>query len=47
MNIKHADSWRLQQLFLARHSWLAPLTDSPRRFSHQIEGKRITVRIHN
>ncbi|MGH8158412.1 MAG: reverse transcriptase/maturase family protein [Rhodanobacter sp.] len=43
---KHADSWRLQQLFLARHPWLAPLTDSPRRFSHQIEGKRITVRIH-
>ena len=40
-----ADSWRLQQHFHARHPWLAPLTNTPRRFDHRIEGRRISLRI--
>ena len=40
-----ADTWRLQQLFHARHPWLAPLTTIQRRFDHRIEGQRITLRI--
>jgi RNA-directed DNA polymerase len=40
-----ADSWRLRQLFHARHPWLAPLTTIPRRFDHRIEGRHITLRI--
>jgi retron-type reverse transcriptase len=41
----HADSWRLRQRFLQRRPWLSALTNTRRRFHHQLSGRRIAVRI--
>jgi RNA-directed DNA polymerase len=40
-----ANSWRLRQRFHRRHPWLAPLTETKRRFDHRLEGQRITLRV--
>jgi RNA-directed DNA polymerase len=44
-HLKHASSWRLQQLILARKPWLASLTSVPRRFGYQLEGQPISIRV--
>jgi RNA-directed DNA polymerase len=43
-HMRHANSWRLRQRFHRRLPWLASLTDVRRRFSYQLEGKRIHIR---
>ena len=39
-----ADSWHLKQRFHARYPWLAPLTNTSRRFDYRLEGRQLTLR---
>jgi RNA-directed DNA polymerase len=44
-HMRHANSHRLQQRMLARQPWLKTLTSTNRRFSHALEGRRISIRV--
>jgi hypothetical protein len=44
-HLAHASTYRLVQRMLARQPWLASLTSTKRRFSHQLEGRRITIKV--
>ncbi|TPG50703.1 RNA-directed DNA polymerase [Rhodanobacter glycinis] len=44
-HLRHANSWRLQQHILARQPWLASLTGVRRRYSHELEGRQLTLRV--
>ena len=44
-HLKHASSHRLQQRILARNPWLQTLTSTKRRFSHQLEGRRVHIKV--
>ena len=44
-HLKHANSHRLQQSILARNPWLQSLTSTKRRFSHQLEGRRVHIKV--
>jgi RNA-directed DNA polymerase len=46
-HLKHASSWRLQQLILARKPWLSSLTSVRRRFSYRLEGKPVSIRVRH
>jgi RNA-directed DNA polymerase len=44
-HMRHANSHRLEQRILKRQAWLAILTSTKRRFSHQLEGRRLTIKV--
>ncbi|GGA00152.1 reverse transcriptase/maturase family protein [Dyella caseinilytica] len=44
-HMKHANSHKLQERILARQPWLRTLTSTKRRFSHQLEGRRISIKV--
>ncbi|GLQ96426.1 reverse transcriptase domain-containing protein [Dyella mobilis] len=44
-HMQHADSHRLQQRILTRHRWLNSLVSTKRAFSHELEGRRITIKV--
>ncbi|MDR3445944.1 RNA-directed DNA polymerase [Dyella sp.] len=44
-HMRHANAHRLQQRMLDRQPWLKTLTSTKRRFSHKLEGQRITIKV--
>ena len=44
-HMSHASSYRLQERILTRQPWLSSLTSTRRRFSHQLEGERIAIKV--
>ncbi len=44
-HIGRADAWRLQQRVLAKEPWLQSVAGTPRRFSYQLEGKHLSIRV--
>jgi RNA-directed DNA polymerase len=44
-HLHHANSFRLRERILARQPWLDSLTSTPRRFSHQLEGRQLSIKV--
>ena len=44
-HMRHAQTYKLLQRFVARQPWLSTLTSTKRRFSHRLEGRRITIKV--
>ncbi|WP_254425181.1 RNA-directed DNA polymerase [Rhodanobacter sp. B04] len=44
-HLRHADSYRLTQRILASHPWLDNLTSTRRRYTFQLEGQPVSIRV--